>query len=170
MRLVPLDEADAAAREQLLDRAFGPDRLLRTAARVRAGAAPLAGACLAVLDGAALVGSIAVHRIHWHAADGRMQPLAWLGPLARDPDREGEGIGVALMHAALAAVDAAALDVALIGDAPYYQRWGFSAEGTALWAMPGPVDRARLLLRARAPDGWVGPAILRADPALLPSA
>jgi predicted N-acetyltransferase YhbS len=74
--------------------------------------------------------------------------LSLLGPLAAAPERRGEGIGQALMNAALAAHDAAGGGpVALIGDAPYYARWGFEAAGTAGWALPGPVDRARLLVR-----------------------
>ena len=64
------------------------------------------------------------------------------------PDFRGRGIGAALMRRALA--EAARLGhraVLLVGDAPYYGRFGFSAEKTgALW-LPGPYEKHRLLAR-----------------------
>ncbi|TIW44038.1 MAG: N-acetyltransferase, partial [Mesorhizobium sp.] len=35
--------------------------------------------------------------------------------------------------------------ILLVGDAPYYERFGFSAEKTGALAMPGPYERHRLL-------------------------
>ena len=35
--------------------------------------------------------------------------------------------------------------ILLVGDAPYYARFGFSAEKTGSLAMPGPYERHRLL-------------------------
>lgn len=168
--LVPLSDVDPARVDALLDRAFGSDRLLRTASLVRIGAAAVPEACLAAFDGPFLVGTIAVHRLFWCRDGGPVRPLAWLGPLARDPERHGQGIGVALMDKALAVADGMALPVALIGDAPYYRRWGFSADATGQWAMPGPVDRARLLLRSGDAGAFSGPAHLRAGAAVGASA
>ena len=60
----------------------------------------------------------------------------------------------------LAAADAGgAPPILLIGDAPFYGRFGFAAAATAGWQLPGPVDRARLLLRGDAAAlpkfGWI---------------
>jgi predicted N-acetyltransferase YhbS len=56
------------------------------------------------------------------------------------------------METALAAIGAR--PVTLIGDAAYYRRWGFRSEATAAWRLPGPVDRARLLLRSSNHAPW----------------
>lgn len=168
LSLVPISEVDPDALEALLDRVFGPDRHARTASRVRAGASCIAEASFAAIQNGRLAGSVAVHRVYWCLPPGPRRPLAWLGPLAREPERHGDGIGMMLMARALAVLDAMALDVALIGDAPYYARWGFSAEGTAEWTMPGPVDRQRLLLRARDRGAWAGRASLHPCPAVAP--
>ncbi|RUZ31234.1 N-acetyltransferase, partial [Mesorhizobium sp. M7A.F.Ca.CA.001.04.1.1] len=69
-----------------------------------------------------------------------------LGPLAVDPSLKNAGIGSALMRHAIA--EAARLGhaaILLVGDAPYYARFGFSAEKTGSLAMPGPYERHRLL-------------------------
>lgn len=157
--------ADGAAIAALLDSAFGPGRAARTASRLREGAAPFAAASFVARDGAALLGSVQC----WPVAldDGRRSlGLTLLGPLAVAPAAQGQGIGGALMDAALAAVDAAGLPpVVLIGDAPYYARWGFTAAATGGWRLPGPFDPARLLLRQSDPAlllprrAWLGPAV-----------
>lgn len=145
MDILSATPPDQSAIEALLDRCFGPARHRRTANLVRAGAPAILGACLVAHDRGALVGAVRCHQV---ALGSR--PLAWLGPLVSDPDRRGEGIGRALMDAALAALGDR--PVALIGDAPFYARWGFSAAATAGWVLPGPVDRARLLLRSAEPQ------------------
>ncbi len=146
--------------EALLDRAFGPDRLARTASRLREGADAIERACFVAVDREALVGSVTTSLVGWHGR-GRILPLALVGPLAADPDRRGERIGSRLLDLALGEIDAMGLDAMVIGDAPYYGRWGFSAAHTGGWRLPGPVDPARLLLRARAPMRLSGAAVLR---------
>lgn len=77
-------------------------------------------------------------------------PLVMVGPVAVAPAMQGQGIGRLLMDAMIAAAEGAA-DGALmmIGDPDYYGRfWGFAADATAEWTMPGPVERHRLLARA----------------------
>jgi predicted N-acetyltransferase YhbS len=80
--------------------------------------------------------------------------MVLVGPVAVTPERQQDGIGRRLMHAALAAAgeDAALM---LIGDPEYYARFfGFSAERTAGWRLPGPVERHRLLARgSNVPSG-----------------
>ena len=78
-----------------------------------------------------------------------------LGPLAVDPDTKSKGTGSLLMRHALS--EAARLGhgaVLLVGDAPYYARFGFTAEKTAALALPGPVERDRFLAIELA-EGWL---------------
>ncbi len=166
MNIIPLSSADSHGVAHLLDLCFGPARARRTAAIVRQGAQRLPQASFAAVEGGAILGSVDVHALDWVHPGGTVHPLAWLGPLVSHPDRRGETIGVQLMDRAVAALDAMGLATALIGDAPYYQRWGFSADATTAWLMPGPVDRARLLLRATTPALFSGPAMLRPATAL----
>ena len=52
------------------------------------------------------------------------------------------------METAIAAADAMGRSaIVLIGDPESYGRFGFSAEATADWTVPGPVERHRLLAR-----------------------
>jgi predicted N-acetyltransferase YhbS len=93
----------------------------------------------------------------WNVDAGRGRPSLLLGPLAVDPSCQGRGIGAALMTRAIA--EAARLghaSVLLVGDAPYYTRFGFSAEKTGLLWMPGWFDRKRLLGRELVPGALDG--------------
>ena len=146
--------------EILLDQRFGPARRNRTAYRLRDGAELLPDFSLAALEGDRLIGSLQCWPIQVRGISGRRQPLILLGPVAVAADREGQGIASALMQACLAAIDAAAAPpVLLIGDAPFYGRFGFAATATRHWQLPGPVDQNRLLLRGTAPHlprlAWV---------------
>jgi predicted N-acetyltransferase YhbS len=150
----------------LLDRCFGPARHRRTAALLRAGAPRIEQASFVALDGDTpdrngLVGSVEAWRLDWQHPRGS-RPVALLGPLVSHPARRGERIGTRLMDLALAELDKLHLPVVLIGDAPYYSRWGFSAKHTGEWMLPGPVDRERLLLRCGAGHRLRGPATLAA--------
>ncbi|MCJ2036556.1 GNAT family N-acetyltransferase [Methylobacterium sp. J-068] len=133
---------DAEAIERLHARAFGPGRFARTAYRLREGTAPIAGLCFTAMVATYLVGSI---RIGPAEAGGR---LLVLGPLAVDPSFEGRGIGASLMTACLdAATEAGHGLVILIGDAPYYRRFGFAPIPPGRLNPPSPVDPARFLWR-----------------------
>jgi predicted N-acetyltransferase YhbS len=128
-------------RETLLDACFGENRHGRTCQRLRDGRAPATGLALSAMCEGKLVGTVRL----WHVSAGG-RPALVLGPLAVDPACRELGIGAALMHQALAAARARGHDaVILLGDAPYYARFGFSAEKTAELSMPGPFERDRLL-------------------------
>ncbi len=133
--------ADVARRDALLDAAFGPARFLKTCERLREGRLP-AFALVAVDADGRVVGTVRL----WHVAAGPGRKALMLGPLAVDVSARSQGVGATLMRAAL---NRAALGghgaVLLVGDAPYYERFGFTAALTqALW-MPGPVERERFL-------------------------
>lgn len=156
------DSVSPEAIDSLLDLCFGPARQLRTAALLRRRAAPIPNAAFVALDAGMLVGSIAAHRLNW-VHPRRTRPIALVGPVVSHPARRGERIGMRLMDLALAEIDSLGLAACLIGDEPYYGRWGFSARHTGQWILPGPVDRSRLLLRAAEPRLFDGPARLEAD-------
>jgi predicted N-acetyltransferase YhbS len=146
---------DVAAREALLDASFGEDRHGRTCQRLRDGRAPAAGLALSAVREGTLVGTVRL----WHVSAGG-RPALILGPLAVEPACREFGIGAALMQQALAAARARGhAAVILLGDAPYYARFGFSPEKTGALVLPGPFERDRLLaieFQAGALDGAEG--------------
>lgn len=163
---------DAVAPHQiggLADLCFGPARMRRTASILRQGAPQIAAASFVAVEGEALLGSVELHLLHW-VKGPVARKLAILGPLVSHPDRRGERIGMRLMDLALAEADKLRLPVMLIGDEPYYGRFGFSPRHTGQWVLPGPVDPERLLLRSRHPQQFAGPGILRAPGAAMEAA
>ena len=155
--LVPIAQVSAERVELLLDHAFGADRHLRTAYRIREGMAALPELSFAALEDGVLIGTIQCWPIRFAADAGADVAMVQLGPVAVEPARQRGGIGVALTARALAAAEAAGLADAmtLIGDPEYYGRFfGFDATRTARWRVPGPVERHRLLARGdKVPDG-----------------
>ncbi|MDF2493298.1 MAG: family acetyltransferase [Sphingomonas sp.] len=153
IELIGLEQIDGRAVEQLLDRAFGTDRHTRTAYRLREGVAALTGPSLAAMENGSLIGTIQLWPALFHGDDGRRIPLVLVGPVAVVPERQGSGVGRTLVEQALARVPEASL--MLIGDPEYYGRFfGFTADRTAGWRLPGPVERHRLLARGDGvPDG-----------------
>ena len=164
--IVPIAEVEPQAVEQLLDRAFGADRHERTAYRIRDTVSAIPGLSFAALDEGALVGTIQCWPVLFDADDGHDAPLVMVGPVAVEPARQRDGIGRELTQYALdAATKLGAADaLMLIGDPEYYGRFfGFTADRTAAWRVPGPVERHRLLARGKSvPEGagMLGPRII----------
>jgi predicted N-acetyltransferase YhbS len=132
--------SDVVAREALLDACFGLNRELRTCQRLRDGRAPAEGLAFSAVAQGRLVGTLRL----WPVNAGA--PALVLGPLAVDPSCRKLGIGGALIRHALAAAEARGHGaVILLGDAPYYARFGFSALKTGELSLPGPFERERLL-------------------------
>ena len=133
--------SDVAAREALLDACFGDNRHMRTCQRLRDGRAPAQGLALSAVRQGKLVGTVRL----WHVSAGGIPALV-LGPLAVEASSRKLGVGTALMDHALAAAKARGhRAVILLGDAPYYARFGFSDEKTGALSLPGPFERDRLL-------------------------
>jgi predicted N-acetyltransferase YhbS len=149
--LLPIADVPQRDVERLLDDAFGADRHSRTAYRLREGMAAIAGLSFAALDDGGLIGSIQCWPIELRIDADHATPLILVGPVAVHPDRQRDGIGRLLMNAALIQADAeGSAPMMLIGDPEYYDRFfGFSSGPTAAWAVPGPVERSRLLARLR---------------------
>ena len=138
----PLTPADFPAVSRLHAKVFGPGRFTRTAYRVREGAPALSPYCRVALLGDRLVAAVRFTPINI----GRVGGALLLGPLAVDPDLAGQGFGKRLIGEALEAAKADGVKlVVLVGDVPYYGRFGFSAAKTAGLRMPGPFERQRLL-------------------------
>ncbi len=148
---------DVAQRDALLDLCMGEGWRAKASERLREGRLPSEGLALAAHgpDGR-LAGTVRL----WDVSAGAGCPALLLGPLAVHPWFRTRGLGGALMRFALdAARQMGHGAVLLVGDAAYYERFGFSTAQTgALW-MPGAFDRARLLgleLRAGALAGARG--------------
>ena len=148
--------ADVFAREALLDAAMGSGRRLKSSERLREGQLPAQGLALVATIGRRLVGSVRL----WHVEDAAGRPALLLGPLAVDVRERALGIGGLLMREAIGRARVLGHGaILLVGDAPYYARFGFTAVATADLDMPGPVDRARFLgleLRTGALAGFSG--------------
>jgi predicted N-acetyltransferase YhbS len=129
------------AREPLLDEAFGAARSDNTAERLREGRLPAPGLALAATDAGDLVGTLRM----WHVLAGEV-PALLLGPLAVAKAYRSRGIGRRLMaEALLCAASAGHKAVLLVGDAAYYEPFGFTRRHTLGLSLPGPVDDARFL-------------------------
>jgi predicted N-acetyltransferase YhbS len=133
---------DVAAREQLLDAAFGAGRFEKSSERLREGRVPASGLAFVASEGGRIIGTIRL----WSITAGPDRPCLLLGPLAIAADAQNRGIGGALMqHALRKAASRRHSAVLLVGDPSYYSRFGFSSERTGALRMPGPFERERLL-------------------------
>ena len=134
--------ADFPAIEALHDRAFGPGRYARTAYRIRDGLPPFSPLCRVAYRDGKLAAALRMAPI----TIGGVSGAQLLGPLAVDPALKGLGIGKALVAEALVAARAAGVRlVVLVGDLPYYERFGFAVVPAGRLQLPGPVDARRLL-------------------------
>lgn len=142
---------DAQAIEALLDHAFGPGRFTKVSERVREIAEFRPDLSVCAWDGDRLVGSVRMWQVHVAGA-----PVIFLGPLAVEADARKHGTGGLLVQRACAAADAAGCPVVLlVGDEPYFGRFGFTAAPARDVRLPGPVDQRRVL--ARGAEALSGP-------------
>lgn len=144
---------EAEAVDALVLGAFGPGRFAKTAERFREGVAPAVG--FTAHEGGRLIGSVRLWNI---AIDGL--PALFLGPIAVSARARRAGVGAELVAAC---VDEArrrgASGVLLVGDPPYFSRFGFEAAPQV--RLPGPVDRRRVMwlpMTVAAPEGLAVPA------------
>lgn len=137
--------------EALYDTCFAPGRTALSSYRLREGVAPVAGLSLVARDD---LGILAGAIRFWPVEVGGHKTLL-LGPVAVHPTRQGEGLGALLIERSLALAGPLGWDrVMLVGDAPYYGRYGFSLlEGVI---MPPPTNPERVLGRALRAGAWDG--------------
>ena len=144
---------DAAAREGLLDEAFGRLRRRKSSQRLRDGQLPANDLAFVATEGKRVIGTARL----WNIVCGAGQSALLLGPVAVAGDCRNRGVGTALVRHALAAARRHGhRAIVLVGDAPYYGRFGFTAEKTAALRMPGPFERHRLLALELVPNALKG--------------
>lgn len=142
LRLLPDVPAHRPGREALLDRCFGPARHRKTCELLRRDRRPAAGLAFSLMEGKTLIGTLRL----WHVTAGSAGPALLLGPVAVAPDRQSQGLGALLMRHGLAEAERLGHGaILLVGDAPYYTRFGFSQALADDLALPGPVERERFL-------------------------
>jgi predicted N-acetyltransferase YhbS len=140
---------DIAAISRLHARVFGPGRFARSAYRVREGKGHLSRFCLVACLGNEIVASIRTTEL---AVGGRTGAVL-LGPVAVDSDQRSLGIGSKLIGAALDATRAGgARLIVLVGDQPYYGRFGFKIVPLGQIVFPGPVNPHRILAHELEPN------------------
>jgi predicted N-acetyltransferase YhbS len=143
MKITPETPDDAADIERLLDLAFGSDRAGKTVYRLRAGVAPVAELCTVIREDGALKGSLR----YWPVVIGDTRvPALLLGPVAVLPQDRGKGYARTLIWESLdRARELGYGIVLLVGDEPYYLKFGFTRALTKSLELPGPVDLNRFL-------------------------
>ena len=136
--------------EALYDLCFAPGREALSSYRLRDGVPPVADLCLVLRDENGLAAAIR----YWPVCIGDT-PILLLGPIAVHPTHQGEGLGGWLMRDSLARAHALGwARVLLVGDAPYYSRFGFARLEEVL--MPPPTNPARVLGLALVEGAWDG--------------
>jgi predicted N-acetyltransferase YhbS len=146
-------KSDAAAREALLDAAYGAARFIKTSERLREGRLPAERLSLVAIEDGRIVGTVRL----WPITAGPEREALLLGPLAVDPAYRNRGIGSGLMRRAIARARMFGhRAIVLVGDTPYYGRFGFSADQTGELWMPGHFDRHRLLALDLQPQALAG--------------
>lgn len=152
-------EADWWEVEALYDLCFAPGRTALSSYRLRDGVEKVAPLCLVLREDGVLAAVIR----YWPVKVGG-QPALLLGPVAVHPTHQGEGLGGLLIHESLA--EARRLGwtrVLLVGDAPYYSRFGFAKLPGVV--MPPPTNPDRVLGLDLIPGAWADVAgeVTKAD-------
>lgn len=150
-RLEEETDADWWEVEALYDLCFAPGRTALSSYRLRDGVAKVAELCLVLRDGDGILAAV----IRYWPVRVADRPVLLLGPVAVHPTRQGEGLGGLLIHESLTeAVRLGWERVLLVGDAPYYRRFGFSRLAGVV--MPPPTNPDRVLGLELVPGAWTG--------------
>ncbi|MDA5093853.1 N-acetyltransferase [Aliiroseovarius sp. KMU-50] len=137
--------------EALYDTCFAPGREALSSYRLRHGVDPVPSLSMVARDADGIIGG-AIR--YWPVRIGGETALL-LGPVAVHPTRQGEGLGGLLIRGSLEQAKAEGWErVLLVGDAPYYRRFGFSRLTGVI--MPPPTNPDRVLGIALRSDAWVG--------------
>lgn len=139
-RLVEETSEDNNEVEFLFDLSFAPGRQALSSYRLRELNAPVAELSLVARDG--LDGVAGAIRF-WPIQIGAQKHVSLLlGPIAVHPTHQGEGLGASLIWESLErALNRGWERVLLIGDAPYYRRFGFEIMTEINFPQPSNPDR-----------------------------
>lgn len=150
-RLEEETEADAAEVEALYDLCFAPGRTALSSYRLRNGVPPVKALCLVLRDGDGILAAV----IRYWPVRVAGRRVLLLGPVAVHPTRQGEGLGALLIHESLGEARRLGWErVMLVGDAPYYRRFGFRKLERV--EMPPPTNPDRVLGMELQPGAWGG--------------
>ena len=156
----PVVTADLPAIFDLNARVFGPGRFARTAYRIRDQLPLISRFCLKAMlhdpsrpeSGGTLIAAIRFTEVTIGGQPGGVL----LGPLAVDNGYAGRGFGKRLIADGMADAKAAGMNVCLlVGNQPYYQRFGFVVLPPGQIELPGPADPGRMLAAEFVP-GMIG--------------
>jgi predicted N-acetyltransferase YhbS len=137
--------------EALMDLCFAPGREALSSYRLRDNVPPVKALCTTLRDPD---GTLAAAIRYWPVTVGG-QPVLLLGPIAVHPTRQGEGLGALLIVETMGeALREGWTRVLLVGDAPYYRRFGFSKLPDVV--MPPPTNPDRVLGHELVPGAWQG--------------
>ncbi|NCO17682.1 MAG: GNAT family N-acetyltransferase [Rhodobacteraceae bacterium CG2_30_10_405] len=144
-------EADEAEVEALYDLCFAPGRTALSSYRLRDGVARVAALCLVLRDGDGTLAAV----IRYWPVEVAGQAVLLLGPVAVHPTRQGEGLGGLLINESLSEARRLGWQrVLLVGDAPYYDRFGFRKLDAVV--MPPPTNPERVLGLELVQEAWAG--------------
>ncbi|KCV80917.1 acetyltransferase [Actibacterium atlanticum] len=137
--------------EALYDLCFAPGREALSSYRLRDGVDPVAPLCLCARDGDGILAGA----IRFWPVQVANDTALLLGPIAVHPTHQGEGLGALLIQDGLQRAGALGWErVILVGDAPYYGRFGFVRLNGV--EMPPPTNPDRVLGVALSQDAWNG--------------
>ncbi len=137
--------------EALFDTSFAPGREALSSYRLRDGVPPVQELCFVARDETGILGGA----IRYWPVHVMGHKALLLGPIAVHHTAQGEGLGAALMRESLfeAAVRGWSR-VVLVGDYPYYKRFGF--KHMAEIVMPPPTNPDRVLGLELEDNAWSG--------------
>lgn len=149
----PATDADLPAISKLHAKVFGPGRFVRTAYRIREGTPVISPFCRVAVIGERVIAALRMTRVRV----GAENRILLLGPLAVDQEFKGQGYGRQLVAEVLEMARAAGMAlVILVGDEPYYGRFGFARVPMGQIMLPGPVDPMRVLVAELVPGTSAG--------------
>lgn len=152
--------------EELYDLTFAPGRTALSSYRLREDVDPLSALCLTARDPQGVLAGVVRC---WPIWVGTF-PSVLLGPIAVHPTRQGEGIAAILMMNCIDAAKTAGWSrILLVGDYPYYRRFGFTKVSDVV--MPPPTNPERVLGLALTSQAWEGVTgrVRRAKDCILPA-
>ncbi len=152
-RILRETPSDSAEVEYLYDLTFAPGRNALSSYRLREGIEPVPGLSLVARDE---YDSLSAAIRYWPVRIGKAgAPALLLGPVAVHPTRQGEGLGGLLVNETLfRALERGWVRVILVGDEPYYKRFGFTRDAARSLDYPPPTNPDRLLARALTPGAF----------------
>lgn len=126
--------------EALYDLCFAPGREALSSYRLRDNIPPVPELSIIARD----EGNILAGAIRYWPVKVAGQQVLLLGPVAVHPTHQGEGLGGSLMrHSLEVARETGWARVMLVGDEPYYRRFGFTKLDDVI--MPPPTNPERVL-------------------------